>query len=375
MKKCNILLVSPFPPPFGGIARYSEDLYSGLINAGFKVRKHNTARLERWRLQNADKKRNYSRIFQFRNIFFLLAVIFDFIPFTFTLLFRSINIVHVHTSSYWGWWRSILYIIVARICKVKTILHIHNAIDRFYFEESGKIGKYFISRSLQIPDHLVTLSEGIKRIVTTITTTSVTPIYNGIDVGQFHNNKVYRKPFKILFAGFVGPQKGVPDLLNGLRKSGLTREDITLTVMGAGDIEEMKRMTEELGIQQQVRFTGRVSEEEKIALYRSHHIFALPSYGEGQPISILEGMAAGMAIVSTFVGSIPEIVQDNVNGYLIKPGDIKTLGQILEKLKNADLLKKMGMTNRLLAKEEYEFNRVIKDNIEVYKRILKITLN
>lgn len=370
MKKCNILLVSPFPPPFGGIARYSEDLYLGLIKAGLTVKKYNTARYERWRLQNADKKRNYSRIFQFRNIFFVLAVVFDFIPFTFVLLSRSINIVHVHTSSYWGWWRSILYIITARICKVKTILHIHNAIDRFYFEESGKIGKYFISRSLQIPDHLVTLSEGIKKIVVTITTTPITPIYNGIEVGQFQNHKVYRKPLKILFAGFVGPQKGVPDLLNGLRKSGLTPEDITLTVMGVGDIEDMKRMAEQLGIQQYVRFTGRVSEEEKISLYRSHHIFALPSYGEGQPLSILEGMAAGMAVVSTTVGSIPEVIQEGQNGYLIQPGDAEELGRVLNKLMNPNLLETMGKRNREIAREKYAFSRVVGDNISVYEQLI-----
>jgi glycosyltransferase involved in cell wall biosynthesis len=370
MKKYSILLVSPFPPPFGGIARYSEDLYAGFIKAGLTVKKYNTARYERWRLHNADKKRNYIRVFQFRNIFFLLAVFFDFIPFSFTLLFRSINIVHVHTSSYWGWWRSILYIIIARICKVKTILHIHNAIDRFYFEESGKIGKYFISRSLQIPDHLVTLSEGIKKIVATITTTPITPIYNGIEVGQFQNHKVYKKPFKILFAGFVGTQKGVPDLLNGLRKSGLTPEEIALTVMGAGDIEDMKRMAEKLGIQQYVRFTGRVSEEEKISLYRSHHIFALPSYGEGQPLSILEGMAAGMAVISTPVGSIPEVIQDGQNGYLIQPGDVEGIGQIFHRLMDSKLLETMGNRNRETAREKYAFSRVVGDNISVYKKLI-----
>ncbi len=370
MKKLNILLVSPFPPPFGGIARYSEDLYTGLIKTGISIKKYNTSRYEKLRHHNVDKKRNYIRVLQLKNLLFLLAVIFDWIPYIGVLLVSRPNIVHVHTSSYWGWWRSSIYILIAKLLRIKTILHIHNAIDRFYFIESGRIGKYLIRCSLNMPDHLITLSIGIQKLIASITSNAITPIYNGIDVKQFSNDKVYEKPYKILFAGFVGSHKGVSDLLHGLKVSGLSPQEMTLTIMGMGDIEDMKRLTEELGIKHQVSFTGRVSEDRKIQLFKSHDIFALPSYGEGQPISILEGMAAGMAVVSTNVGSIPEIVQESVNGYLVKPGDVDTLGQILRILSDADLLKKMGTKNQLVAVEKYDFQRVINDNIALYQSVV-----
>lgn len=370
MKKYRILLVSPFPPPFGGIARYSEDLFEGLMQAGLDVKKYNTSCYEKLRYSNMDRKRNYLRIFQVRNILFLLAIVFDWIPYMSTLLVLRPNIVHVHTSSYWGWWRSTIYIGIARLLGLKTVLHIHNAIDRFYFEESGKIGKYLIRCSLNIPHHLITLSEGIQRLISGITSKSITPIYNGIDTKQFVHNKEYRKPYRLLFAGFVGSHKGVPDLLHGLKMSGLNLKEIMLTVVGNGDVMDMMQLTKDLGIEQQVCFTGIINEEKKRDLFKSHHIFILPSYGEGQPISILEGMAAGMAIVSTRVGSIPEIIRDNVNGFLIKPGDTKTLGRIILRLMDVELLKEMGTRNRLMAKEKFDYSRVIKDNIAVYQKML-----
>ena len=120
----------------------------------------------------------------------------------------------------------------------------------------------------------------------------------------------YIKPYKMLFAGFVGQHKGVPDLIKAIKRSGLTSEEIQLTVIGSGDIDEMKMLVSDLGMNGHVTFTGRVSEEEKTRLFNKHHIFALPSHGEGQPISILEGMASGMAILSTKVGSIPEVIKE-----------------------------------------------------------------
>jgi len=189
-----------------------------------------------------------------------------------------------------------------------------------------------------------------------------------VDVKQFQSEKDYSKPYKMLFAGFVGPHKGVPDLIRALRKSELSNKEIQLTVMGSGDIEEMKELVNEMELNVHVKFTGRISEKEKINLFKNHHIFALPSHGEGQPISILEGMASGMAILSTKVGSIPEVVKKE-NGILVNPGDITQLSvAIIQLIRKVDI-KNMGNVNLNKAKKMFTFDRVIKDNINVYENI------
>ena len=73
----------------------------------------------------------------------------------------------------------------------------------------------------------------------------------------------------------------------------------------------------------------------------------LPSYTEGFPTSILEGMSFGLPIIATRVGVIPEIIKDEVNGYLLNPGDRIKLIELISFLSmNHDLVEKIGNKNR-----------------------------
>jgi glycosyltransferase involved in cell wall biosynthesis len=369
MKNYSVILVTPLPPPYGGIASYSENLYKGLIEKNIDVTVYDTSRFDHFRFYNPDKKRNYLRIINPLNFGFILALFIDYFYFFFKILFKRNLVVHVHTSSFFGWWRSIIYVIISKILRKKTIFHVHNAIDRFYVQESGVLGKLLIKTSLKIPDSIISLSHGIKNLLSDITKKPIKPIYNGIDIKQFCPDKKYIRPYKMLFAGFVGPQKGVPDLLKALKKTKLDSTEVHLTVMGVGDLIEMKELADSIEISNLVTFTGRVSEEEKTKLFNSHHIFVLPSYGEGQPISILEGMASQMAIVSTNVGSIPEIIKRE-NGFLVDPGDIDELSSAILKLVRKEDLQKIGKKNREIASNTFTFDRVVQDNISNYEKVL-----
>jgi glycosyltransferase involved in cell wall biosynthesis len=302
---------------------------------------------------------------------FLLAALFDFVRFFGFVMVRPRLIVHVHTSSYLGWWRSALYILISRVLGKRTVLHVHNAIDRFYFQDSGRLGRFLIRRSLRLPDYLITLSDGIKALISDLTPKPIRPIYNGVEVDEFEGSKVYDRPLRILFAGFVGPRKGVPDLLKAIKESGLGSDQIALTIMGAGEVEAMERLAAELGIGDRVRLTGRVSEEEKRGLLRSHHVLALPSHGEGQPIAILEGLASGMAVLSTRVGSIPEVISRE-NGILVAPGDVGGLAMAVRELYGSIDIQEMGRRNRDYAERCFRFSRVVNDNQEVYRELARV---
>lgn len=368
MKQYKVLLVSAFPPPYGGIANYGKNLFNGLVKKGIIIERYDTSRYDKYRFHIPDKNRNYIRIIHPINLFFLLLVISDFFLFLFSISFKRNLIVHVHTSSYFGWWRSAIYIIIARLIGKKTILHVHNAIDRFYLKESGILGKYLIRITLNIPHHVISLSEGIKDLLVKLTNKPVTPIYNGVDVERFQFEKKYTKPCKMLFAGFVGPQKGVSDLLEAVKRSGLGKEELQLTVMGMGDVGIMEELSKKLNINKQVTFTGHVNDKYKLDLFKTHHILTLPSHGEGQPVVIFEGMASGMAILSTKVGSIPEVVKED-NGILVAAGDIKKLSEAIISIVRKTDVETMGKINRNKACEMFTFDRVINDNITVYETV------
>ena len=365
----RVLIVAPFPPPYGGIANYAQNLVSGLRGHGVHVHCYDSSRYDRLRLSPVGDDRGYWRALDPRNALFLLAVLFEWVPFSVAILSSRANVVHVHTASSWAWWRSAVYIAIGRLFRCKTILHLHNAIDSFYEKESGSATRWLIRASMGLPHLLIALSDGICAFLKGITDNSITVIYNGVETARFENEKHYARPHRLLFAGAVGRQKGVADLLAAVSRSGLDAEQLIVTVVGRGSIGSMRNLADELGLDHQVTFTGPVPDEVKLDLFRTHHIFALPSYGEGQPISILEGLAAGMAILSTTVGSIPQIITHGENGFLVDPGDIDAMAAAIRALAQPDVLRTMGQANRRLARERYDFSRVLKDVMGAYAQV------
>ena len=366
----RVLMVSPLPPPYGGIASYAGNLVNGLRQNGICVDCYDTARYERLRLRSPGDSRGYWRVLDPRNAVFLFAMLFEWVPYSFAVLYRRASVVHVHTASSWAWWRSAAYIAIARLLRCRTILHVHNAIDFFYQKESGRAARWLIRRSLTLPHHIIALSEGLRGFLVTVTDTPITVVDNGVDVSLFQNDKKADvPPVRILFAGAVGRQKGVADLLEAVHRSGLGSEQLTVTVVGGGSVDSMRRLAGELGLGDQVTFAGRVSDEVKLELFRTHHIFALPSYAEGQPISILEGMAAGMAILSTTVGSIPEVIKHGENGFLVSPGDVDDMAKRIVDLMHPERLRSMGRRNSEIARECYDFRRVVREVADVYAQV------
>lgn len=97
---------------------------------------------------------------------------------------------------------------------------------------------------------------------------------------------------------------------------------------GDGEVEQVRARVAERGLEDRVAVLGWVDGEKKLELLRNAAAVVLPSYHEGLPMAILEGMAAGKAIISTTVGAIPEVVTGG-NGTLVEPGDVIALAQAL----------------------------------------------
>jgi glycosyltransferase involved in cell wall biosynthesis len=98
--------------------------------------------------------------------------------------------------------------------------------------------------------------------------------------------------------------------------------------------------------------TGDVREERKTSLLQSASLFVLPSHNEGLPIALAEGMAAGLPVISTPVGGIPEIIRNGYNGFLVPPGDADALADKLFILASDPQLRHtMGSRNREIAEQ------------------------
>ncbi len=116
-----------------------------------------------------------------------------------------------------------------------------------------------------------------------------------------------------------------------------------------------------------VHFAGFVDEEDLPRYYSLGDVFCLPTFGEGMPLSILEAFACGTPVVSTAVGSIPDVVDDAV-GRVVEPRDADALRDALTGLfADSEQLQEMGEECRRRAEEEYSWESVAERTLALYR--------
>ncbi len=124
-------------------------------------------------------------------------------------------------------------------------------------------------------------------------------------------------------------------------------------IIGGGRREaEMRQLAQELGLAGRVHFLGQRPDIPD--LLGALDIFVLPSHSEGVSLALLEAMAAGLPVIATAVGGLPEVVTDGVNGLLIPPQDPEALAQALARLlDDPALAKKLGENARRHVEEKF----------------------
>jgi glycosyltransferase involved in cell wall biosynthesis len=190
-------------------------------------------------------------------------------------------------------------------------------------------------------------------------------IPNAIDPSDYNPEWNCSIAHIVFISNLIG-RKGVRELIEAIhRVDQSSSREYRVTIAGKGPLSSN---VEELAVETDcVDYRGFVSEREKRSIIESGSIYVLPSYAEGLPIAILEGMAGGNAIVSTTVGSIPEVVSKD-NGITVEPRDVDGLeSAIRELIDNPERTEKMGRRSRKLADEQYSWEYVAGRLKKVYR--------
>ena len=131
--------------------------------------------------------------------------------------------------------------------------------------------------------------------------------------------------------------------------------DAQLTMVGPdvdGSMEKCKLLSAELGVEQQITFTGKLSKEEWTKLAQEKDIFINTTNYDNLPVSVLEAMALGLPVVSTNVGGIPYIIKDKQNGVLVNPGEVSEMADaILQLIHNEELSTTISLNARKYAEQ------------------------
>lgn len=280
--------------------------------------------------------------------------------FTWLLLTFRTALVHAHVSMRGSLWRKSVFLGLARIFRIPTVFHLHgSAFTEFYERECGPLRRCLVRRTLERATAVIALSENRREYLARIAPAArIVVIPNMADVAAIQagiaRSRATRSASTLLFLGEIGQRKGIYDLVRALRPIAGAHPDVRLVAGGTGEIEQVRALARELGVGERLLLPGWVSGEAKARLLGEAAIYVLPSYRENLPVSILEAMAAGLPIVSTRVGGIPDLVRHGAEGFLTEPGAPSELAhQIMQLLADRDLRERLGASAKRRAIEEF----------------------
>lgn len=189
----------------------------------------------------------------------------------------------------------------------------------------------------------------------------ILPISCGIDLDHYYQNpaidrELYYRRYGLdsnkkvfLFLGRIDGEKRIDLLLRAMEL--LDRDDIQLAIAGHGKVEDkLQQLTAKLNLEQRVKFTGFIPEEDVPGLMNSVDVFVMPSEAELLSISTLEAMACGRPVLLANALALPELVKEGENGYLFKPGDVVDLVRYMKILADqSERWETMGKMSREIA--------------------------
>lgn len=294
--------------------------------------------------------------------------------FEFPFAARNCDIIHIQMTAKGSAIRKAIYAKIAKKMHKKIIIQIHST--DYFLDTMPKCVKRKVRNALKDADAVLVLSEKFeKRLRKEFKLKNVKVLPNGIEPGKFKDiplNICERKG--ILYLGKLSYQKGCFDILNALKilkdRYGLQPNCV---FAGKGPYEEqLKGFAKAYGLEN-VSFAGWVNGKDKKELLKKSGIMLLPSYHEGFPVSILEGMAAGCYIIASDVGACSEMAE----GGFIKPKDAETMAEmiriVMEVKESPDsinhiLLKRILNRNREKVNSEYNIHTIFSKLAEIYRR-------
>jgi glycosyltransferase involved in cell wall biosynthesis len=288
------------------------------------------------------------------------------------LVVHDVALVHIHSASRKSFFRKAIIAMLVRLLRTPTIFHIHSGeFPTFYTNECNALGRWVVRNTLKRSTRVVSLTRhGRDQLLEILRLDhNVITMPNPISLDTVSHANIERADlrFRILHLSGLTSKKGIFDLLKAVRlvyKSGI---DIHLTCAGLGEVGPFNQACKELDLESRVDYVGWVSGEAKALEMRKADILVLPSYFEGQPMVILEAMAAELPIVATNIGGIPDTVTDRVDALLYEPGDVDELASVITEMATNEVLRR-SLTEAALRRvaEDYSSGVVLKKLTSLY---------
>lgn len=227
---------------------------------------------------------------------------------------------------------------------------------------------------------VIALTEDMKNEMQKFCDRDILVIPNGIDPEVFKDlsGEMARTRLEIgdnasviLFVGRLHPVKGVGYLIESIGIVKNKNRNVRLFLVGDGEERiYLENLVKDLVLDDYVRFIGAVPNEKVLEYMVAADVFVLPSLSEGFPVVILEAMASGLAIITTKVGGLPEVIKNKENGFLVEPKNPEEIAENILLLLEDDELREGISRNNMKIVGEYTWESVVGRLERVYREHL-----
>ncbi len=257
------------------------------------------------------------------------------------LVRRRPHIAHYAVSAGWAMEKGLMFLRLARLCRVKTLAHLHSGGFPDHWRSLPDWRRERAALQFARLDGLVLASDWWRREITRylpLPPGKLFVVNNPIDAG--FEKTALAMPLErpggvILSMGVMGRAKGIFDILDAARIVAPTSK-AAFKLAGAEREPDILRDARQYaagnGLGETVEINASIDDRTKAALFREASILLLPSHYENFPITVVEAAAAGLAIVTTPVGAVPEFFQDGVSALFVQPGNPAQIAGALQRL-------------------------------------------
>jgi glycosyltransferase involved in cell wall biosynthesis len=354
----RIGLVGPLPPPFGGMANQTNQLANLLRLEGIKV----------VLVQTNPPYPNLllSKLKGFRALLRLALYV--------NALWRvttQVDCLHIMANSGWSWQLFAAPAIwIGWLKSVPVVVNYRGGEAESYLKKSIK----FVSPTLNKCSALIVPSPFLKNVFKTFGF-SAEVIPNIVDLNKFIFNA--RKSVQdikypiIVITRNLEEIYGIDVAINAIAIVKNKFPDIKVFIAGSGPLEEkLRNLVADKGLVSNVIFTGKLTPDDVYKLYSKSDIMLNPTTVDNMPNSVLEALACGLAVVSTNVGGIPYIVQNDQTALLVDINDSEMMATKIEQLINDPKLYETLVFNGRNYVEKYGWDIVKNQWLGLYNRLI-----
>ncbi len=361
----KVLFLVQLPPPVHGVSLMNKYfLNSELINQSFSIDVFDLKfaatikELEKFSLRKVFK----ASIYGIKLLKKMAFVKYDAIYFTIT-------------PTGFGFYRDAFYVFLMKLFNSKIVLHLHGKGIKTNINSLLKKQTYiYVFKNT----HVICLSEELAKDIREIFPAKPFIVANGIAIQRdpiFKKNSLNGGVPRILYFSNFIRNKGILVLVDALALLKDRGCDFSVRFVGSPSnvsIEMLENTLKEKGIGKIATVVGPLYDEAKLEEFKNAHIFAFPTCNDAFPLVILEAMQFSLPVISTYEGSIPDVVVDNKTGFLVNKEDVLMLAEKIEiLLKDESLRLKMGREGYEKFINNYTFEHFENNMYNSFKKILE----